>query len=329
MGMNYKEAGVDIDLGDKFVEKIKNLVRSTHNENVVAGVGGFAALYKMDQDRFLVASTDGVGTKIKLAIELGFHETIGIDLVAMCVNDLLCTGARPLFFLDYFASGKLDLGVGEAVLKGIVEGCHQGKMALIGGETAEMPGMYQDGDYDLAGFSVGEVFQKDIIDGSQIKPGDTLVGIPSSGFHSNGFSLVRKAIDSLPSSSEKEQLKSECLTPTAIYVDLIKKINSTDPKLINGIANITGGGFHNIPRMNDAYTYSITSPPKIDELPSFMRKVLEITKLSKEDAYKTFNMGVGLVIATNQPESLQKIIDRSWIIGTVISKNKHPLILDF
>ncbi len=184
MSLSYKDSGVDIDLADKFVDRIKRMVGKTHDARTIAGVGGFAALYKMDENRFLAASTDGVGTKIKLAIETGIHHTIGIDLVAMCVNDLICTGARPLFFLDYFATGKLHLDVSEKVLEGIVEGCLQGKLALIGGETAEMPGMYHHGDYDLAGFSVGEVNKEDLLDGSRIANRDTLIGIASSGFHS-------------------------------------------------------------------------------------------------------------------------------------------------
>jgi phosphoribosylformylglycinamidine cyclo-ligase len=240
MGMDYKSSGVDIDLADTFVERIKKMVGKTYDARTVGAVGGFAALYKMDEERFLAASTDGVGTKIKLAIETGIHHTIGIDLVAMCVNDLICTGARPLFFLDYFATGKLELEVSEKVIEGIVEGCLQSKMALIGGETAEMPGMYQAKDYDLAGFSVGEVFKQDLMDGASVIPGDALVGIASSGFHSNGFSLVRKVLDSITNKELKDKLSRECLTPTTIYVDTINHLKRHIGKNLKGLANITG-----------------------------------------------------------------------------------------
>ena len=258
MAMDYKSSGVDIDLGDKFVDRIKRMVGRTHDARTVSSVGGFAALYKMDEDRFLAASTDGVGTKIKLAIETGIHHTIGIDLVAMCVNDLLCTGARPLFFLDYFASGKLNLDVGEKVLEGIVEGCIQGKLALIGGETAEMPGMYHGGDYDLAGFSVGEVFKEELLDGSRIANRDTLIGIASSGFHSNGFSLVRKVIEKETNEEHRQKLKVDCLTPTRIYVDTFNALRSALGQNLKGLANITGSGLLNIPRMNENFDYDIT-----------------------------------------------------------------------
>jgi phosphoribosylformylglycinamidine cyclo-ligase len=229
MGINYKESGVDIEKGDLFVERITKMVRSTYNKQVVSGIGGFCALYALDPERYLASSTDGVGTKIKLAIELNRHDTIGIDLVAMCVNDLICSGARPLFFLDYFASSNLDLNVSESVLKGIVEGCLQAQMALIGGETAEMPGMYQAGDYDLAGFSVGEVHKVDLIDGLNLKDGDSLLGIASSGFHSNGFSLVRKLLEL---KNADDDLKMDCLTPTKIYVKSILSLLKSHKKNI-------------------------------------------------------------------------------------------------
>lgn len=322
MAMDYKSSGVDIDLADKFVDRIKRMVGKTHDARTVASVGGFAALYKMDEERFLAASTDGVGTKIKLAIETGIHDTIGIDLVAMCVNDLLCTGARPLFFLDYFASGKLDLDTSEKVLEGIVEGCMQGKLALIGGETAEMPGMYHNGDYDLAGFSVGEVFKSEMLDGSRVSAGDTLIGIASTGFHSNGFSLVRKIIDSEPNESVRARLKKGCLTPTKIYVDTFNSLKTALGATLTGLANITGSGLLNIPRMNEKYDYDISFLPPPNELPSFMVDVMERSGLSKIELCHTFNMGIGMVLATNKPEAALEVLksrgEKAWIIGKVI-----------
>ncbi|MBY0517468.1 MAG: phosphoribosylformylglycinamidine cyclo-ligase [Bacteriovoracaceae bacterium] len=313
--MNYKKSGVDIDLADKFVDRIKMMVGETHDDRVVTSVGGFASLYKMDKDRFIAASTDGVGTKIKLAIELGVHDTIGIDLVAMCVNDLICTGARPLFFLDYFASGRLDLNVGESVLRGIVKGCREARLALIGGETAEMPGMYLEGDYDLAGFSVGEVFSEDLIDGSTLESGDTLIGLSSSGFHSNGYSLVRQILELDPS------LKSDALTPTKIYVDIIQSLKECLGSSLKGMANITGSGVLNIPRMNLEKSYHLDSWPQLSEVPSIIAQVTQKTELSQVELLKTFNMGVGFVIATNEPEKAMNFLmqrqERAWIIGRV------------
>lgn len=321
MAMDYKSSGVDIDLADKFVERIKRMVGRTHDDRTVAGVGGFAALYKMDEERFLAASTDGVGTKIKLAIETGIHHTIGIDLVAMCVNDLICTGAKPLFFLDYFASGKLNLEVSEKVLEGIVEGCIQGKLALIGGETAEMPGMYLNGDYDLAGFSVGEVYKADLLDGSRISKGDTLIGIASSGFHSNGFSLVRKVLEQVEDLKLREKLKTDCLVPTKIYVKTFEALRKGLGPSLKGLSNITGSGMLNVPRMNENFDYVINYLPTLRELPPFMSEVMERTGLSQLELSQTFNMGIGMVLATDKPAEALKVFaeigERAWIIGQV------------
>jgi phosphoribosylformylglycinamidine cyclo-ligase len=322
MAMDYKSSGVDIDLADKFVDKIKRMVGKTHDSRTVAGVGGFAALYKMDEERFLAASTDGVGTKIKLAIETGIHHTIGIDLVAMCVNDLICTGARPLFFLDYFASGKLNLEVSEKVLEGIVEGCLQGKLALIGGETAEMPGMYHNGDYDLAGFSVGEVYKDQLLDGSRVSEGDTLIGIASTGFHSNGFSLVRKVIDQETNLEYRTKLKTESLVPTKIYVETFNALNTKLGTSLKGLSNITGSGLLNVPRMNENFDYEITYLPKPNELPAFMVEIMERTGLTKLELCHTFNMGLGMVLATDKPDLALEILksrgEKAWIVGQVI-----------
>jgi phosphoribosylformylglycinamidine cyclo-ligase len=321
MSLDYKSSGVDIDLADKFVDKIKLMVGKTYDQRTVGAVGGFAALYKMDDERFIAASTDGVGTKIKLAIETGIHHTIGVDLVAMCVNDLLCTGARPLFFLDYFATGKLKLEVSEKVLEGIVEGCLQSKMALIGGETAEMPGMYQEGDYDLAGFSVGEVFKKDLLDGSQVKAGDALIGIASSGFHSNGFSLIRKVIELEPNETKRLALKKACLAPTKIYVKTVEALRSALGSSLHGISHITGSGLLNVPRMNEKMDYFMKDLPGHSDLPPFMVEVMERTGLSKEKLAHTFNMGMGLVISTDKPQealhTLKGLGEKAWLIGEV------------
>lgn len=323
MGISYKDSGVDIQKGDLFVERIKKMVRSTYNQQVVSGIGGFCALYALDPDRYLASSTDGVGTKIKLAIELGIHETIGIDLVAMCVNDLICSGARPLFFLDYLASSSLDLGVSESVLSGIVEGCLQSQMALIGGETAEMPGMYTIGDYDLAGFSVGEVKKSDLIDGQNLAAGDSLVAIASSGFHSNGYSLVRKILET----TKDQGLKKECLLPTKIYVKTILSLIKSSRQKIKGIANITGSGFLNIPRMNAAFDYHVEG---LDSQPPFMKKVCELSGLDEMELHRTFNMGAGMVVATDDPkeiiQKLEELGEKAYLIGRV-SKGSGKIFL--
>lgn len=319
MRLNYKDSGVDIEKGDLFVERISKMVKSTYNQKVVSGVGGFCALYALDPERYLASSTDGVGTKIKLAIELGIHDTIGIDLVAMCVNDLICSGARPMFFLDYFASSSLDLAVSEAVLRGIVDGCQQSQMALIGGETAEMPGMYQKGDYDLAGFSVGEVLKKDLIDGENLRDGDTLVAIASSGFHSNGYSLVRRILEA---KNANDDLKKACLTPTKIYVKTVLNLIQKNKTHVKGIANITGSGFLNIPRINDKFDYHIHTTAK---LPSYMQEVCEMSGLDEIELHRTFNMGVGMVIATDNPEiisrELELLGEKSFVMGRVVKGN--------
>src|SRR5687767_5282743 len=255
-GLTYRDAGVDIDAGDELVERIKPLVKRTHRREVLAGIGGFGALVEVPLDRYkrpvLVSGTDGVGTKLRLAIETGRHDTIGIDLVAMCVNDIVVQGAEPLFFLDYFASGKLDVKRDPHIIAGIGEGCRQAGCALVGGETAEMPGMYAAGDYDLAGFAVGAVEKSKIIDGSAVTPGDVLIGIAASGVHSNGFSLVRKILQasqaSLNDSFEDRTLGEVLLTPTRIYVKPLLALIRALP--VHAMAHITGGGLPgNVPRV--------------------------------------------------------------------------------
>lgn len=298
--ISYKDAGVDRDLGDQFVENIKSRVMSTYNADVLQGVGGFASLYRSG-DRLLAAGTDGVGTKLKLAQQLNLHDTIGIDLVAMCANDIICTGARPLFFLDYFATGKLELSVSEAIIKGIVNGCLESELALIGGETAEMPGLYQDGEYDLAGFAVGELMPEQLLDGRNFEEGDHLLSLASSGFHSNGYSLVRKLIK-----SEEIDLLKEALTPTKLYWKLIKKLKAQG--LIKGMAHMTGSGVLNIPRMNFEFDYYLENVPALSKLPKVVQTVCERSGLEADELYQTFNMGMGMVVVTDKPLELESYL---------------------
>lgn len=318
--ISYKDSGVDIEKGDALVDKIKEKVKSTYGSRVRAGVGGFACLYEITPGKLLAAGTDGVGTKLKIAQLLNKHNTIGIDLVAMCVNDVLCTGARPLFFMDYFATGKLELNVGDEIIEGIVEGCRQSECALIGGETAEMPGMYPHGEYDLAGFAIGEVEEIDLIDGSKLMEGDTLIGIPSSGLHSNGFSLVRKLIK-----ENETELLETALTPTKIYWKLVKKLLENHPGKIKGMAHITGGGLTNIPRINEGFDYHLNFLPSFDEIPAIFSEMKKRSNLASGELYTTFNMGIGLVIATNSPneimDSLKSQSEKAWVLGKV-SKGK-------
>ncbi len=289
---NYKSAGVDIEAGDQFVEKIKVKLQKQCSQypRVLAGVGGFAAVYDMQDGRYLVSGTDGVGTKLKLAQELDLHNTIGVDLVAMCVNDILCTGARPLFFLDYLAMGKLDLGVSEKIIEGILTGLATSGAPLIGGETAEMPGMYQNGEYDLAGFAVGEVRKENLIDGTKVKEGDVIIGLPSSGFHSNGYSLLRKLLE-----RESRETKVEALTPTKIYRMEVQALQEIFGVELKGLAHITGSGLANIPRINGDFDYHLTAWPKVKEWPPHYQMVFGKMNNNVAEAFSTFNMGMGMV----------------------------------
>lgn len=309
--IDYKSAGVDIEKGDLFVEKISTMIRSTYDARVVSGVGGFAALYEMDDDKLLATGTDGVGTKVKLAQELGIHHTIGQDLVAMCVNDILCTGARPMFFLDYLATGKLDLQVSTQIVQGIVNACKMAGCALVGGETAEMPGVYAEGVYDLAGFSVGEVLRKNWLDGSACEDGQTLIGLKSSGFHSNGYSLVRKLLNENKNDSSENELKQQLLTPTRIYVKLIQSLLNHQRENITGLAHITGGGFHNIPRMNEKLGYEIQTLPTAQDRPAAMNTIIERSGLDQATLFETFNMGIGLVIAVKNEKQARLFLENA------------------
>lgn len=314
--LTYKAAGVDIDAADALVEKIKARVRKTYGERVVSGVGGFACLYALDEERYLAAGTDGVGTKLLVAQKLGIHNTIGIDLVAMCINDILCTGAKGLFFMDYLAAGTLNVAVSEQIIAGIVEGCLQAKVALIGGETAEMPGMYPAGKYDLAGFAVGEVRKHDVIDGALMQDGDKIVGLASSGIHSNGLSLARR----LGKEEQDDEYWSSLLIPTRIYTPYIDAIR--EQKIpVHGLAHITGGGWNNINRMNARAKFIIDNAPELSEISPIFSELKKRSGLPMSELYRTFNMGVGMAIVTPQPQKLLKLMEtlglQAWIIGRV------------
>jgi len=312
----YKEAGVDNQKAEQFISRIKEKVTRTYGPRVVQGVGGFCSLYEMGKDKYLSAGTDGVGTKLELAKLLNDHSTIGIDLVAMCANDIICSGSRPLFFMDYFATGKLDLKVSEEVLTGIIEACKESEMALIGGETAEMPGLYSDGDYDLAGFAVGEVEKNSVLDGKNIEEGDEIIGISSSGFHSNGFSLLRKTVRPV----EKE-LCQKLLTPTRLYWPLIKQCLELRNQPVKGLAHITGGGWNNLLRVNDNFDYHMTRIPPLDELPSIFSIVDQRLKMPREEFLETFNGGIGMMMVVRPGHNLKELFsslgEKIWFLGHV------------
>jgi phosphoribosylformylglycinamidine cyclo-ligase len=300
--ITYKDAGVDIEAGDELVERIKPAVKRSMRPEVLAGLGGFGALFEIPVDRYrkpvLVSGTDGVGTKLRLAIETGRHDTIGIDLVAMCANDVVVQGAEPLFFLDYYATAKLSVDVAESVIKGIVEGCVQAGAALIGGETAEMPGMYADGDYDLAGFCVGIVEKDAIIDGSKTRSGDALIGLPSSGPHSNGYSLVRKLLKNSKATATTKlsygTLYDALLQPTRIYVKPLLALAKKVP--IHGIAHITGGGLtENIPRVVPDGLGVLLSAQTWTR-PEVFDWVQKAGNIADAEMYRTFNCGIGMTI---------------------------------
>ena len=307
-GISYRDSGVDIDAGDALVERIKPLVKRTHRPEVLAGVGGFGALVEIPagyRRPVLVAGTDGVGTKLRLAIDAGVHDTIGIDLVAMCANDVVVQGAAPLFFLDYYATGKLQVAVAEAVIRGIVEGCLLAGAALVGGETAEMPGMYHGEDYDLAGFCVGVVEKESIIDGSGIRAGDAVIGLASSGAHSNGYSLIRKLIAHSQATArtrlEGQSLFERLLTPTRIYVKPLLELMRAQP--VRGLAHITGGGLtDNVPRVLPEGLEVVLERRRWHRDPLF--DWLERTgRIDRDEMYRTFNCGIGMVAILPAPSA--------------------------
>ncbi len=327
--LSYRDAGVDIDAGNALVEKIKSSVASTRRSGVMGNLGGFGGLFELPLERYkhplLVSGTDGVGTKLKLANQLGKHDTIGIDLVAMCVNDILVLGAEPLFFLDYYATGALDTTIAADVIEGIAEGCRQAGAALIGGETAEMPGMYQAGDYDLAGFCVGIVEKDQAIDGSKVRPGDVLIALASSGPHSNGYSLIRKIIEvsgsDLSEDCDGVPLADALLEPTKIYVTALKDIIANVD--VHALAHITGGGLlENIPRVLPDNTCAVINAGSWS-MPAVFAWLQHNGNVEQAEMYRTFNCGVGMVVvaAENDAESILQMLNENgteaWQLGRI------------
>ena len=330
--LTYKDAGVDIDAGNELVERIKPLVKRTQRPEVLAGIGGFGGLFALPPGRYrepvLVSGTDGVGTKLMLAQQSGQHDTIGIDLVAMCVNDVLVQGAEPLFFLDYFACGKLDTGVAADVVAGIAEGCLQAGAALVGGETAEMPDMYGDGEYDLAGFCVGAVERSEMIDGSAISEGDALIAIASSGPHSNGYSLIRKVLERAGDATiDGEPAVTRLLAPTRIYVKpILALMESTG---IKGLAHITGGGItENVPRiLHGKFDAEIdTTTWQQGAVFDFLA---EHGNVETDEMRRTFNCGVGMVVVVSDSDADQAISvlsdqgETAWRIGRIVPGSRE------
>ncbi len=329
--VTYKDAGVDIHAGYESVERIKKHVKKTFDKNVLSSLGSFGAFYKIPpsyKNPVLVSGTDGVGTKLKLAIMADKHDTVGIDLVAMCVNDVLCQGAVPMFFLDYIACGKNDPAKIEQIVAGIAEGCLQGECALIGGETAEMPGMYAEADYDLAGFAVGIVEEERVITGREVGAGDVLIGLASSGIHSNGFSLVRKlffdigsyAIDAYIDELGKT-VAEELLTPTRIYVKGIKPLLAEG--LLKSVSHITGGGFYeNIPRALPAGHSALIDKASF-EVPAVFELMAKLGNIDEKEMFSTFNMGVGMMLIVDKTKAdrtlklLQDAGEQTYLLGQV------------
>lgn len=339
--MTYKDAGVDTKEGERAVSLMKEHVKKTFNENVLTGLGGFGGLFRLPiegmKEPVLVSGTDGVGTKLKIAFMMDRHDTVGIDCVAMCVNDVLCQGAAPLFFLDYIATGKVSAEKIADIVKGIADGCEQGKSALIGGETAEMPGFYGEGEYDMAGFSVGVVDREKIITGENIKPGDVIIGIPSSGIHSNGYSLVRKIVFekaglSVDSYSEElgETVGEALLRPTRIYANACGAVL---PKYdIKGIVHITGGGFYeNVPRILPDGIAARFSKGSWDVPPvfAFLSKLGDI---DEEEMFSTFNMGIGMMMFADEEDAegivsaLAAAGEKAYIIGKTVGTDGEQVV---
>ncbi len=333
--LTYRDAGVDIDAGDRLVENIKPFARKTLRKGVIAGIGGFGALFEIAAKRYrepvLVSGTDGVGTKLKLAFELDRHGSIGIDLVAMSVNDILTLGAEPLFFLDYYACGRLDVATATEVVKGIARGCEQAGCALLGGETAEMPGMYPSGEYDLAGFAVGIVEKSRIIDGSGIVEGDAVLGLASSGAHSNGYSLIRKIIATsgadLSARLGGRPLADVILEPTRIYVKPVLKLAQSVK--IRGLAHITGGGLvDNVPRvLSDRLAARIERSAW--KLPPLFRWLKEKGGIEDGELHRVFNCGIGMVVVVRESDAgkalrlLKASGETAWRIGRIVRRKKN------
>ena len=334
MAVTYRDAGVDIDAGDELVERIKPLARSTRIAEVVDGVGGFAGLCALPagiDDPLLVSGTDGVGTKLKVALATGKHDTIGIDLVAMCANDVLTTGARPLFFLDYFACGKLDVAVAERVIAGIADGCRQAGCALIGGETAELPGMYPEGEYDLAGFCVGVVSRKALLGPARVQVGDRVIGVASSGLHSNGYSLARRVLETemklgldarVP--GLERSVDDTLLTPTKIYAQACLGLGKALGEGLHALCHVTGGGIEgNLPRVMPAGTAAVLRLSHAR--PAVFDVIARGGPVTEAEMRRTFNLGVGLiavVAAADVDASLTALTaagDRGWVMGEIVA----------
>jgi phosphoribosylformylglycinamidine cyclo-ligase len=338
--MSYRDAGVDIEAGDALVEEIKPFAKRTMRPEVLGGIGGFGSLFEVPKkfkNPVLVSGTDGVGTKLKLAFQLNKHDTVGIDLVAMSVNDILVQGAEPLFFLDYFACGKLEVGVAAQVIKGIALGCEQSGCALVGGETAEMPGMYPAGEYDLAGFAVGAVDKEAIIDGTTIAAGDVVLGLASSGAHSNGYSLIRKLIEKsgidMDSDFHGKPFRDVVMAPTRIYVKSLLKLLAAMP--VKGMAHITGGGItENIPRVLPA---GLTAEVRRESwtLPPLFQWLQAQGNVADDEMYRTFNCGIGMVVivsAAQAAEAIKLLADAGeqvWQIGQIRAQqpNEAPTVV--
>jgi phosphoribosylformylglycinamidine cyclo-ligase len=328
MSNTYKSAGVDKEEGYKTVDKIKTAVAETHNKNVLNNLGSFGAFYEIGgyKNPVLVSGTDGVGTKLKIALDTKNYGSIGIDCFAMCANDILCHGAKPLFFLDYLACGKLDSEVAAEIVMGMVKACKDNQCALIGGETAEMPGMYQPGDYDVAGFCVGIVEKDQVIDGSKIKKGNKIIALPSSGFHSNGFSLVRKIFPDFYEEFEGKPLFETLLVPTKLYYkDIFKLLDNME---VAGIAHITGGGLiENIPRIIPNGFCATVDISKI-KVPTIMQEIEKRGNIQHIEMFGTFNMGVGMIVVVeeNLAEKVCSLVEDAYEIG-VITEGEEKIVL--
>ncbi len=337
--LSYKDAGVDIDAGNRLVERIKTVAQRTRRPEVMAGLGGFGAMFELPkgyQEPVLVSGTDGVGTKLRLAMQLQQHDTIGIDLVAMCVNDLIVGGAEPLFFLDYYATGKLDVDIAAAVVSGIGAGCLLAGCALVGGETAEMPGMYEGEDYDLAGFCVGIVEKSKILDGSKVQAGDAILGLASSGPHSNGYSLIRKILKvsgaDLQQAIGDTTLASALMAPTRIYVKSLLQLLAAQP--VHALAHITGGGLlENIPRVLPSHTKAIIHSESWT-LPPVFQWLQQAGNVATQEMHRTFNCGIGMVVVvpaeaqagvTSLLESLGETV---FALGTIASAESAAPYVD-
>ena len=336
--LTYADSGVDIDSANNLIARIKPSIKKTLNSNVLSNIGGFGALFELNTSHYkrpiLVSGTDGVGTKVMLAKEFDKLDLIGIDLVAMCVNDIVTLGAKPLFFLDYYATSKLDVDSAVKVINGIADGCKESNMALIGGETAEMPGVYKKGDFDLAGFCVGVVDHDNIIDGRKIEEGNTIIGIASSGPHSNGYSLIRKIIELNGINNDemlgKNKLTDAIITPTTIYVEAI--LNLTESYDLKGIAHITGGGFkENIVRILNKNSNAIIDSSSWDR-PSIFKWLQDKGNITEDEMLKTFNCGIGMVIVIDQNDQdgimnqLSLLGHQSFVIGKITSGNQTVFI---